>query len=129
MALTGSADINKYAINKFSKQFGENGAFILVTEEEMNDQSNSQKEGLFSYADDYVLLSQVANKYPTIHEIELNDGAHFKSIMKVANNDKDSIPLFIKDNQGQLEIITPFSKETNKISKGFFLVYLGKRIE
>ncbi|NNE31035.1 MAG: sodium:proton antiporter, partial [Winogradskyella sp.] len=30
MAMTGSSEINKYAINKFSKQFGENGSFRLV---------------------------------------------------------------------------------------------------
>ena len=29
MALTGNPDINKYAINKFSKQFGENGLLDL----------------------------------------------------------------------------------------------------
>ncbi|MBN4085533.1 sodium:proton antiporter, partial [Flavobacteriaceae bacterium AH-315-B10] len=70
MALTGNTDINKYAINKFSKQFGENGAYRLATEEEMNDSTSSSKEDLFSLTDDFVLLSQAAKKYPAIHEIE-----------------------------------------------------------
>ena len=41
MALTGSADINNYAIQKFKNHFGENGAFRLVTEEEKNDPTNN----------------------------------------------------------------------------------------
>ena len=36
MALTGSSDINEYAIDKFSQQFGENGSFRLISVEEMN---------------------------------------------------------------------------------------------
>ena len=47
MALTGSTDINKYAINKFRKQFGENGSFRLVTSDEMNDRKITQKKACF----------------------------------------------------------------------------------
>ena len=60
MALTGSADINNYAIQKFKNHFGENGAFRLVTEEEKNDPTNNPKEGLFSHTDDFALLTRTA---------------------------------------------------------------------
>lgn len=129
MALTGNADINKYAINKFSKQFGENGAFRLVTEEEMSDPENNPKEGLFSHTDDFVLLSQTAKKYPIIHEIEIKDKSHYESLIEVTINDKNTIPLFLKDTNGKLEIISSYSKNRNEIVTGCRLVYLGKQIE
>ncbi len=129
MALTGNPDINKYAINKFSKQFGENGAFRLVTEEEMNDPTSNPKEGLFSHTNDFELLTRTAKKYPAIHEIEIKDEAHFKKLIELTINDKDIIPLFVKDTNGELEIISSYSLENHKIEKGYQLVYLGKPIE
>jgi len=64
MALTANSDINKYAINKFSKQFGENGSFRLVSNEEMLDENNNPREGLFSHTDDYNSLTKVSEDYP-----------------------------------------------------------------
>jgi len=128
MALTGNTDINKYAINKFRKHFGENGAFRLVTEEEMNDTTNNPKEGLFSHTDDFELLTRTAKKYPAIHEIEIKDDTHYKKLIEITINDKDSIPLFVKDANGELEIISSYSLENRKIEKGYKLVYLGKPI-
>jgi len=128
MALTGNADINKYAINKFGKQFGENGVFRLVTEEEMNDPTSNPKEGLFSHTDDFELLTRTVKKYPAIHEIEIKDDAHLKKLIEITVNDKDIIPLFVKDANGELEIISSYSLEKRSIEKGYKLVYLGKPI-
>ena len=128
MALTGNTDINKYAINKFSKQFGENGSFRLVTTEEMNDPNNNPEEGLFSHTDDYNTLVEVAKKHPSIHEIELNDISHYEGLIEVTNNDKEIIPLFLKDNNNELYIISSYNKAVKKIAKGWQLVYLGKPI-
>lgn len=129
MALTGNSDINNYAINKFGSQFGENGSFRLITSAEMNDPNNNPKEGLFSHTDDYVSLSNLAQKYPSIHEHPINDKAHYDELIEITNNDKDIIPLFIKDNTGVLEIISSYNKDVHQIKKGFKLVYLGKPIE
>lgn len=126
MSLTGSADINKYAIDKFSAQFGENGAFRLITIEEMQDPTNNPKEGLFSHTDDFILLNEVARKYPEIHEIEINDRAHYESLIEITNTDSDMIPLLVKDKKGVLEIISSYNKAIEKIEKGYKLVYLGK---
>ncbi|RED50723.1 cation:proton antiporter [Seonamhaeicola aphaedonensis] len=125
MALTGSADINNYAINKFSDQFGENGSFRLLTADEMSKPESTPKEGLFSHTDDFNSLTEVALKYPTIHEIELKDRKHYEELIEITNNDDDMIPLLVKDNRGVLEIISSYSKSM-KIEKGFQLVYLGK---
>jgi len=129
MALTGSADINKYAINKFRKQFGENGALRLVTEEEMNDSTNNPKEGLFSHTDDFVSLSRTAHKYPSINELEIKDKSHYESLIEITINDENIIPLFFKDTNGELEIILSYSKSKNEFTSGCKLVYLGKRID
>ena len=126
MALTGNSDINKYAIDKFGKQFGENGSFRLVTKDEMLDDKNNPKEGLFSHTDDYNSLAEVTKKFPSIQELALKDKAHYLELIETTNNDKDIIPLFVKDDTGELYIISSFNTEINKINKGSKLVYIGK---
>lgn len=129
MALTGNSDINKYAINKFGKQFGENGAFRLVSSSEMADKKNSPKEGLFSHTDDFNSLSEVTRKYPSIQDIEILDKAHLDDLISVTNSDKDIIPLFIKDNEGELHIISSYNTDITDVKKGYHLVYLGKPLD
>lgn len=126
MAMTGNADINKYAINKFSNQFGENGSFRLVTREEMNNPNGSPKEGLFSHSDDYNSLAEVTRKYPSVLEIDIENQEHYNNLIETSNNDKDIIPIFIKDNEGELHIISSYSTEIDTIKEGYKLVYLGK---
>jgi len=126
MALTGNSDINKYAINKFSTQFGENGSFRLVSAQEMLDDTNNPKEGLFSHKDDFNSLLEVSRKHPSIQEIDLKDKGHYEELIKISNNDADIIPLFVKDNEGELHIISSYNLEVDNIEKGYQLVYLGK---
>lgn len=128
MALTGNTDINTYAINKFSKQFGENGAFRLVSPEEIGEGKNTPKEGLFSSTHDFNSLTEVATKYPSIHEISLSSKAQYSNLIEIANKDKNSIPLFLKDKDGELHIISSNGEIIDKIEKGWQLVYLGKPI-
>ncbi len=129
MALTGSPSINRYAIRKFGQQFGENGSFRLVSKEEMKDENNNPKEGLFSHTDDYETLSKVAKSYPNIHEIELKDAQHYLDLIKYTNSDKDTIPLFIKNTEGDLQIISSYNDEVEDLQDGYSLVYFGKYIE
>ncbi|MBU3820589.1 cation:proton antiporter [Flavobacteriaceae bacterium XHP0103] len=129
MALTASADINKYAIEKFKDQFGENGSFRLITVDEMNDPENSPKEGLFSHTDDFIQLSEVARKFPKIHETEIESRKHYEELIEKINKDEDIIPLLVKDKRGVLEIISSNNKAIENVEKGYKLVYLGKRIK
>ncbi len=128
MALTGNSDINKYAINKFQEQFGENGSFRVITKEERNNPTNNPKEGLFSHIDDFESLIQIVETYPTFHEIALNDANHYKSLIEITNINKDIIPLFLKNKENDLKIISSYSKDFDGIEKGWKLVYLGKPI-
>ena len=128
MAMTSNSEINKNAIEKFRKHFGENGSFRVVSPEEMQDPENNPKEGLFSQTDDYVKLTNLARKYSQVHEITLNSKEHYEGLIEISKTDPDIIPLFVKNNEGNLSIIPSNSKEV-EIEEGFKLVYLGKQME
>ena len=129
LALTGNAEINTYAINKFKDQFGENGSFRLITSAEMNDPENNPKEGLFSHTDDYVKLNELVKNYPEISEVILKNKEHYEELIEVINNDDNIIPLFVKDKKGELQIIPSHSKEIENINENWKLVYLGKKLD
>lgn len=128
MAMTSNSEINKNAIDKFKKHFGENGSFRVVSSDEMGNPEENPKEGLFSQTDDYIKLTNLARKYPSIHEIDLNSKEHYEGLIEISKTDPDIIPLFVKNNEGDLSIIPSNSKEV-KIEEGFQLVYLGKELE
>ncbi|GGG13142.1 sodium/hydrogen exchanger [Dokdonia pacifica] len=129
MALTGSNDINNYALNRFRKQFGENGAFRLISKREMDDPNSIPKEGLFSTTDDYINLVEVARKFPTIQEVPVNSQEEFTSTLALLLKEKEMIPLFLKQKDGYIDIISSFVEETELSSfEGSKVVYLGKPI-
>lgn len=129
MAMTANSDINSYSIKKFSKQFGENGSFRLVSRQEMLNDNDNPKEGLFSHTDDYVKLTEVTRKYPLIHEATVNDKNHYDQLIEKTNNDNDIVPLFVKDEANELHIISSYNTDTDKINDKCSLVYLGKQLD
>ncbi|GAB5400777.1 MAG: sodium:proton antiporter [Aureisphaera sp.] len=129
MALTGNADINKYTLNKFQKQFGENGAFRLITSEEMEDPNNNPEQGLFSHIDDFTSVNKVAEEYPNIMELPLKSKEHYDSLIDKIDAVRESIPLFIKEPKGDLRIISSYNKAIEDIKEGFSLVYIGKPLQ
>ncbi len=127
MALTGNSDINKYVINKFTKHFGENGSFRLITDDEMNNPESNPKEGLFSQTDDYIKLTETVREYPSINEIALDSTEHYNRLIDITNTDSNIIPIFLKKPDGELQILSSHSDIHDEISEeGFKLVYLGK---
>ncbi|MDT0294705.1 cation:proton antiporter [Mesonia ostreae] len=128
MALTGNTEINQTAIEKFQDHFGEHGSFRLVSSDEMNDPENNPKTGLFSPTDDYIKLTETARKHPEIKEIELNSQEHYSGLIELTKTNSEVIPLFVKDNEGDLSIIPSHSQEV-EIEEGFRLVYIGKTFE
>ncbi|PCJ91885.1 MAG: cell shape-determining protein [Flavobacteriaceae bacterium] len=129
MALTENTDINKYAIDKFKKQFGENGSFRLINVDEMNDPENNPREGLFSHTDDFIKLIEAIRKYPAINEININDKSHYDGLIEITKIDDDIVPIFLKAPDGDMKIISSYNKEFNDISEGHQLVYLGKKFK
>ena len=127
LALTGSDSINKLAIEKFSKQFGENGTFRLLTKEEINKNGldDKPKEGLFSQEVNYETLTKVNDKYPEIKEVVIKDKNHFLELMELIDEEEYSIPLFIKDIQGEISVISSVNKIADQVVSNYKLVYLG----
>lgn len=127
LALTASDEVNKYALNKFQKYLGENGAFRLIATEELGEE-DLPLDKLFSKKDDYFNLSEVARKYPTMHELDLESKEHYLKEVARLNDERKTIPLFIKDLDGTLHIIC--SLDANfEIQEGYKLVFLGKPME
>ncbi|NJX17287.1 cell shape-determining protein, partial [Tamlana crocina] len=114
-------------ITKFQSQFGEKGAFRLISSDEMNDPEVNPEEGLFSHTDDYIKLTEVARKYAEIHESKLNSKEHYQGLLEISKTDPEIIPLFVKTPDGNLRIIPSHSAEM-QITEGSKLVYLGKQI-
>lgn len=129
MALTGSAEINKTAVEKFQKPFGEKGTFRLVTPEESMDPEIKPREGLFSHTDDYNKLAAVERKYPQINEVAIRSQQHYAGMIEISKTNPDIIPLFIKNKDGDLKIIPSESQEVVIEDKGYKLVYLGQNPE
>jgi len=125
LALTGSDEINRYGLNKFKNQLGEEGAYRLISSQEIKNQEDVQLDMIFSKKDDYINFSEVARDYPTVNEIDINSREQFMQKIEKLNNEQKTIPLFIKDTQGELHIICSIN-EKFVIKKGYQLVYMGK---
>jgi len=128
MALTGSKQVNQFVLNEYKDDFGKNGAYRLITAEELDDSSKNPEEGLFSHTDDYINFNEVARNHPLFNEVLLNGNEEFIQAIEQINNERDVIPLFIKKADNQFEII-PANTSSLTINKGDKLVYLGKKIE
>ncbi len=124
-AFTGSFEVNKFAINKFKNQLGENGAFRLISSDELRNEALIPEQSIFSKKDDYINFSEVARDYPLINELSINSKEHYLELINELNNELKKIPLFVKDLEGELHIICGLSTDF-KIEKDFKLVYLGK---
>jgi hypothetical protein len=129
LAMTGSADVNKFACQKFRNIFGELGTYRLISSDEMQmKQSELPEAGLFSINDDYINLSEVARDYPDIHEKQLKDTESLKTLLTYTRRSGSIVPLFLKDPEGDLKIIP--AKDTEfPVDENWKLVYMGKAIE
>jgi len=128
ISLTGNADINAFAIKKFEKQFGENGAFRLASTEEINHPATLPEKGLFSPSYDFIRLLETAEKYPSINEVDIKDKKHYDALIDKAENDSDIIPIFTKSPDGKINIMPNDYKDFTPKAEGHKLVYLGKTI-
>jgi len=129
LAMTSSPEVNKFAVNKFKEEFGENGTYRLITPEELKGGSKDiAKEGLFSCTDDYINLGEVVRDYPQFHEIALNSRDHFETLIEKIHQRNKSIPLFLKKANGKIIILTAVSDDL-EVEKGDKLVYVGQEIK
>lgn len=127
LAMTGSDEINRQAINRFGRYFGENGTFRLMTSEEMRNRKNLAAKELFSYTHDYTRFTQVAQDFPSIQEIPVENHNQFLRILNIIGENPDAIPLFLKHDNGHLDLLN--SPPELEVEAGSSLVYLGKPMD
>ncbi|MCG8326667.1 MAG: cation:proton antiporter [Chitinophagales bacterium] len=129
IAMTSSVDVNQYVMRRYQKIFGENGAFRLITPDELKTNTTDlPPQGIFSLHDDFLNLNEIARDYPQIHEIEIKTVATLKHLIQHIAKQNNSAPLFVKTNSGPIEII-PHDLSSLKVEEGFKLVYLGEEIQ
>ncbi|WP_432412326.1 cation:proton antiporter [Rasiella sp. SM2506] len=127
LAMTGNDEINRQAMSRFGKQFGENGTFRLMTSEELLNKKDFDQDDVFSNTHDYIRFTEVARDYPSIQEIEVDDHAKFLKVLETIRDNREAIPLFIKDGDGRLQLIDTLSEY--EIEHGSVIAYLGKPID
>jgi NhaP-type Na+/H+ or K+/H+ antiporter len=127
LALTGGGAVNEYAIEKFAPIFGEQGAFRIISSEEMKAGDGMPNEKLFTHKDDFINLSEVVRDFPLVNEITVSSQKHYDKLVKEINEEKQAIPVFLKDNNGFIHIISSLRKSL-KIENGNVLVYIGKTL-
>lgn len=129
IALTGNSDINQFALEKYSGEFGTNGAYRLITSDELNDPNYMPTERILLHNDDYISLTQTTRTYPAIQEIDLKDKRTYEHLMEMSGRDNDIIPLFLKDETGDLHLIANIDEVEEAFTEGWKLVYLGKTFD
>ena len=127
LALTSSPTLNEYALSKLKPDFGEEGAFRLISSEEMRDPNNNPEEGLFSQTDDFINISEVVRDYPIINEVTIESQAHYLQIMEATIKEVKTIPVFVKDLDNDIHII-PADYNKLKVEADFKLMYIGKKL-
>ncbi len=125
IAMTGSDEVNKYAINQFSGIYGEKGTYRLATLNEVKDKASENDDTLFASNDDYINLNEIARNYPTVNEIKVESSEDFKEKLKVINQELKSIPLFLK-NDTIIKVITEVDTTSFKVNDT--IIYLGNKI-
>ncbi len=129
MAMTPSAAVNKYTIEKLKHKLKSGHLLRYITSEEvLGDDATIPKEGLFSCSDDYINVSEVVRDYPHIHEVKLKSREHFNEIISKIYEQISCVPLFIKRPNGELTIISSKCDDL-KIQEGDILVYIGKEAD
>ncbi len=127
LAMTGSDEVNRQAISRFGKEFGETGTFRLMTPEELKNNDNLSSKELFSHTHDYIKLARVANNFPSIQEIPINSQEQFIKFLSIIESDDNAVALFLKNDEGFLEIISVPSKM--EVTENGYLVYIGKPMD
>ncbi len=125
MAMTSSFDVNKYVINKFSEDYGENGAYRLVSAAELKNENKIEDNCLFSQFDDFLNLNEVARDHPELRETEIENREGFNKLIQSFNGNLERIPLMVKDPDDTIRFIPAKNHDDFNIIDGSKLVYMG----
>jgi len=121
-ALTGNEEIDKYAVRKFKSQFGENGAFRLYRADEVKSSNSSDKALLFG-VEDLLRVETVGKDFSITENTVLNEEDLIEKLSSI-NKEKNKIPLFLRDENNQLNFLDDLTFEQQFFKKNQLLVVL-----
>ncbi|MFT7121682.1 MAG: NhaP-type Na+/H+ or K+/H+ antiporter [Neolewinella sp.] len=128
LAFTGSTEVNAYALSHYGKIFGERGAYRLISADELKARKEVNDASIFSYTDDFLDISEADRESATVHEKALSSQQELQDIMSVMKAEKYIVPLFLKDSEGKLSVISRNLVDVNVDGGGYKLVYLGENL-
>ena len=126
LAMTGSEDVNEYAVTHFSKTLGEHGAYRLATSSEVKQYQIGDTNDFLTPKDDYLNISEAFRENPEMCEILITNKEEYKTVLTKLYNDVQSVPLFIRKGK-ELYLIPEFEK-SNKPKENITLAYLGRSL-
>ena len=126
IAMTGSDTVNEYAINSFTKNFGEHGSYKIASSIEAENASDDERKNFFTPKDDYINLSEAYRENPIINEVKIESEDEYNNILELLALEEKSIPLFVENEKG-IYLIPEIEKE-NMAKADLRLSYLGKNI-
>ena len=126
LAISGSDAVNQHALQRFSADFGEHGAYKLATSKELKNASSRDREGFFTPNDDYINLSEAFRENPEILTAEIANEKEYETILNLLAKEEKSIPLFIEKGKG-IYLVAEFEK-AELPKENLVLSYLGKSI-
>lgn len=129
LALTGSNDVNEYAITEYHSVFGENGAYRLITGDELKQRRAVGEEHILSYSDDYLSISEADRESPTIHKLAVEVLEQLPEILRELRQRKYAIPLFLRYPDGTLHVIPANDEGLPTDGEGYTIIYLGESLE
>ena len=121
-ALTGNQEIDKYAVRKFKSQFGENGAFRLYRADEVKSSKSSDKSLLFG-VEDLLRVETVGKDFSITENTVLNKEDLIEKLSSI-NKEKNKIPLFLRDENNQLNFLDDLTFEQQFFEKNQLLVVM-----
>jgi hypothetical protein len=131
IAMTSSSDVNNYAVKKYHKIFGENGAFRLITPEELKiPTQNLPDQGILSYTADFINISEAIRESGELHELVFTSIDELQQLIDKLEGLSKCIPVFVKVGNDKILFLP---KDTDQIDlpidQEYRLVYIGSPIK
>ncbi|MEE9407758.1 MAG: sodium:proton antiporter [Polaribacter sp.] len=127
IALTGSDTVNNFALNNFSKSFGEHGAYKIASSVENLEATELERKSFLSPNDDYINVSEAYRENPMIIEVKVENEIEYNNVLDVLSKVEKSIPLFVE--KGEKIYLIPEFEKTNETKEGLTLPYLGMKLK
>jgi NhaP-type Na+/H+ or K+/H+ antiporter/Trk K+ transport system NAD-binding subunit len=126
LSMTGNDVINRYAMDKLGKDFGENGTYRLISSEELRSKKTMTSD-LFCPTHDYLELMRVAQAFPSIQEVQASSPEIYKDMIELINDNQDAIALFVKNPQGVISLVD--SVKDSALEEKTIIAYIGRPMD